>query len=96
MTGAKPSINVHEENGKSALEPNIDSRSRVSGKSIYTVTSRLCGRPKSISQQFTAVYKHNLQEYSTMSKNVTQKLIASDLVEDRMKLGEEIDLWRTS
>lgn len=31
-----------------------------------------------------------------MSKNVTQKLIASDLVEDRMKLGEEIDLWRTS
>jgi hypothetical protein len=31
-----------------------------------------------------------------MSKNVTQKLIASDLVEARMKLGEEIDLWRTS
>lgn len=31
-----------------------------------------------------------------MSKNVTQKFIASDLVEDRMKLGEEIDLWRTS
>jgi hypothetical protein len=31
-----------------------------------------------------------------MSKNVTQKLIASHLVEGRMKPGEEIDLWRTS
>ena len=31
-----------------------------------------------------------------MSKNVTQKLIASHWVEGRMKPGGEIDLWRTS
>jgi hypothetical protein len=48
---------------------------------------------------FAAIYsslEHNLQEYPTMSKNVTQKLIASHLVEGRTKLGEEIDLWSTS
>lgn len=32
------------------------------------------------------------QEYPTMSKNVTQKLIESHWVEGRMKPGEEIDL----
>jgi hypothetical protein len=51
--------------------------------------------PPLVPQQFTAVYRHNLQEYPTMSKNVTQKMIASHLVEGRMKPGEEIDLWRT-
>ena len=48
---------------------------------------------------FAAIYsslEDNLQEYPTMSKNVTQKLIASHLLEGRMKLGEEIDLWSTS
>ena len=89
---------MHEENGKSALEPNTEQSFPGKGK-IYLHLQRhftfVC--PTEIG--FAAIYsslEHNLQEYPTMSKNVTQKLIASHLVEGRTKLGEEIDLWSTS
>ena len=96
MTGAKPSFNVHEENGKSALEPNIDQSFPGKWK-IYLHSYFTFVWPTEI--DFAAIYSSlwtQPQGCPAMSKNVTQKLIESHRVEGRMKPGEEIDLWRTS
>jgi succinate dehydrogenase / fumarate reductase iron-sulfur subunit len=46
--------------------------------------------------QATDDIKGPVRVYPDMDKNVTQQLIESHWVEDHMRPGEEIDMWRTS